>query len=64
MNQSNPNLKSILKKLCDLYVLYNIQDLFALFLEEEYMTKDQTQMIRRQVVKVCKEVREDAGFEE
>ncbi len=59
---SDPNLKKVLKKLCDLYALHTIELHKGWYLEHDYMQGSKTKAIRRVVNKLCKEVRNEATF--
>ncbi len=55
------NLKTMLKRLCDLYALSTMEKHKGWYLESEYMQPAKSKAIRRVVDKLCKEVRLDAG---
>jgi acyl-CoA oxidase len=55
------NLKTILKKLCDLYALSTIENHKGWYLEADYMEGVKTKAIRRLVDQLCANVREEAG---
>ena len=55
------NLKTILKKLCDLYALSTIEGHKGWYLEADYMEGGKTKAIRRLVDELCYEVRQEAG---
>ncbi|MCR9285858.1 acyl-CoA dehydrogenase family protein [Saprospiraceae bacterium] len=55
------NLKTILKKLCDLYALSTIETHKGWYLEANYMEGVKTKAIRRLVDKLCKNIRQEAG---
>ncbi len=60
-NCTDENLKTILKKLCDLFALSTIEKHKGWFLEKDYMESAKTKAIRRMVDSLCKSVREEAG---
>ena len=55
----NEDLKTILKKLCDLYALTTIEEHKGWYLEQDYFQGVKTKAIRKVVDKLCKEVRLD-----
>lgn len=61
VNQTEePALKTILKKLCDLFALSQIEKNKGWYLEHGYMEGVKTKAIRRMVNKLCWEVRQEA----
>eukprot|EP01117_Protostelium_nocturnum_P017039 TRINITY_DN6862_c0_g1_i1.p1 TRINITY_DN6862_c0_g1~~TRINITY_DN6862_c0_g1_i1.p1 ORF type:complete len:713 (+),score=191.30 TRINITY_DN6862_c0_g1_i1:306-2141(+) len=60
---SSPH-KNALKRLCDLWALWHIESPFAAcsseFVEDDYFTKIQVTMARKQVNQLCDEIRPDA----
>lgn len=60
-NCEEQNLKTILKKLCDLYALSTIEKHRGWYLEEDYMEGDKSKAIRKFVDQLCGEVRQEAG---
>jgi acyl-CoA oxidase len=61
VNQTkDESLKIILKKLCDLFALSQIEKNKGWYLEHDYMEGVKTKAIRRLVNKLCWEVRKDA----
>ena len=56
------SLGPVLKKLCDLYALSTIEEHKGWYLENEYMNGSKTKAIRRLTDKLCKDVRNEAGF--
>ena len=61
-NCEDASLKKVLKRLCDLYALHAIQEDKGWFLENDYMDGVKTKAIDHLVAKLCKDVRNDAGF--
>jgi len=61
-NTTDPGVKTILKKLCDLYALHTIETHKGWYLEHDYMQGSKTKAIRRLVNKLCKDVRNEATF--
>ncbi len=55
-------LKTVLKRLCDLYALSTMEEHKGWYLESEYMHPNKSKAIRRVVTRLCKEVRNDAGL--
>ena len=55
-------LKTVLKRLCDLYALSTMEKHKGWYLESEYMSPSKSKAIRRVVTKLCKEVRNDSGL--
>jgi acyl-CoA oxidase len=53
-------LKETLRKLCDLYALQKIEDHFGWFLENDYLAGSKSKAIRKEVEKLCFEVRQEA----
>ncbi len=61
VNQTKkPELKTILKKLCDLFALSQIELNKGWYLEHGYMEGVKTKAIRRMVNKLCWEIRQEA----
>lgn len=64
VNQANttadPDLQAVLKKLCDLFALSQIEKNKGWYLEQNYMEGSKTKAIRREVNQLCQQVREDA----
>ncbi len=56
----NPSLKPILNQLCCLYALWQIEEDKGWFLESGYMEAAKTKAIRRQIDKLCWEIRPHA----
>ncbi|MEM7110433.1 MAG: acyl-CoA dehydrogenase [Bacteroidota bacterium] len=56
----NPELKTILKKLCDLFALHQIEKNKGWYLEQGYMDGSKTKAIRRMVNTLCWEIRQEA----
>jgi acyl-CoA oxidase len=54
------DLKAILKSLCDLFVLFNVQKNLAIFLESGYFTGTHSQWIRAKVRELNKLIRSQA----
>ncbi len=59
-NTKDANCKTVLKKLCDLFALSQIEKNKGWYLEHDYMTGTKTKAIRRLVNQLCWEVRQDA----
>jgi acyl-CoA oxidase len=59
-NTKDPKCKTILKKLCDLFALSQIEKNKGWYLENGYMEGVKTKAIRKMVDKLCAEVREEA----
>jgi acyl-CoA oxidase len=57
---SDPELKKVLKKLCDLFALYQMEIHKGWYLEQGYMEGVKTKAIRKMVNQLCWEVRKDA----
>ena len=57
----DPDVKKVLKKLCDLYVLSTIEQHKGWYLEQEYMQPVKTKAIRRLVDKLCQSIRHEAN---
>lgn len=57
---ANPELRVILKKLCDVFALTQIEKNKGWYLEHDYMAGTKTKAIRRLVNHLCKDVRKDA----
>ena len=57
---SDPELKKVLKKLCDLFALYQIEAHKGWYLEQGYMEGVKTKAIRKMVNQLCWEIRKDA----
>jgi len=55
------NLKTVLKKMCDLYALHTIEKHKGWFLESGYLEGNKTKAIRRLVDELCAVLREEAG---
>ena len=55
-----PGLQTMLKKLCDLYALSQIEKNKGWYLEQSYMEGAKTKAIRREVNTLCQEIRIDA----
>lgn len=61
VNQTeNEAIRSILKKLCDLYALYQLETHKGWYLEQGYMDGIKTKAIRKMVNQLCWEIRKDA----
>ena len=58
--QSNPEIKEILSKLCQLYALSEIDMNKGWYLENDYIEGGKTKGIRRVISKLCQELRPDA----
>lgn len=56
------DLKKQLQTMCDLYALHTIEQHKGWYLEEGYMEGNKTKAIRRMVDKLCKKLRNEAGF--
>ncbi len=56
----NPELRQVLKKLCDLFALSQIEKNKGWYLEQGYMEGVKTKAIRRQVNQLCWEIRQEA----
>ncbi len=56
-----PNLKAVLKKLCDLYALSTIEFHKGWYLEEDYLEGVKSKAIRRMVDELCADLRQEAG---
>lgn len=56
----NPSLRTVLKKLCDLFALSQIEKNKGWYLEHGYMEGVKTKSIRAMVNKLCWEVRQEA----
>jgi len=56
-----PNLKAVLKKLCDLHALSTIEAHKGWYLEEDYLEGVKTKAIRRMVDELCADLRQEAG---
>ncbi|MEZ4847934.1 MAG: acyl-CoA dehydrogenase [Bacteroidia bacterium] len=57
---SQESLKPALERLCHLYALVNIEDNFGWFLENDYLAGSKSKAIRKEVEKLCLEVRQEA----
>jgi len=57
----DPEVKKVLKKLCDLYALSTIEQHKGWYLEQEYMQPVKTKAIRRLVNQLCQSVRNDSN---
>jgi len=57
----DPEVKKVLKKLCDLYALSTIEKHKGWYLEQEYMQPVKTKAIRRLVNQLCQSVRNDSN---
>jgi acyl-CoA oxidase len=55
-----PNIKAILKKLCDLFALSQIEKNKGWFLENGYMEGVKTKAIRKLIDRLCAEIRQEA----
>ena len=59
--QSAPSsIRPILEKLCALYGLYNIQENAGNFLQYGYFSASQMDMVKHNVLDLCREIRKDA----
>jgi len=56
----DPEIRDILSKLCSLFALHRIEQFLRYFLEGEYMTGKQSQLVSLMVRKLCAEIREVA----
>jgi acyl-CoA oxidase len=56
----SPDIRRALQKMALLYGLSLMERDFSLFLEHSYLHKEQTQMLRRLILDLCKELRRDA----
>ncbi|SHM78081.1 Acyl-coenzyme A oxidase [Cyclobacterium lianum] len=59
-HETDPEIKEVLKKLCDLYALYQIEQHKGWYLEQGYMEGVKTKAIRKMVNQLCWEIRKDA----
>ena len=57
---NDPGCKAMLKKLCDLFALSQIEKNKGWYLEHDYMTGTKTKAIRKLVNRLCWEVRQEA----
>lgn len=57
---SDPSCKAVLKKLCDLFALTQIEKNKGWYLEHDYMTGVKTKAIRKLINKLCWEIRQEA----
>ncbi len=55
-----PALQAVLKKLCDLFALSCIEQHKGWYLEQNYMEGAKTKAIRREVTRLCQDIRQDA----
>ncbi|WP_240469705.1 acyl-CoA dehydrogenase [Cyclobacterium sp. SYSU L10401] len=58
--ETDPKIKEVLKKLCDLYALYQMEKHKGWYLEQGYMEGVKTKAIRKMVNQLCWEIRKDA----
>jgi len=56
----DPALAAVLKKLCDLFALYHLEQHKGWYLEAGYFDGNKTKAIRRQVDKLCYVISRDA----
>ncbi len=56
----NPKIKEVLKQLCDLFALYQLETHKGWYLEQGYMEGVKTKAIRKMVNQLCWEIRKDA----
>ncbi|MEX2514369.1 MAG: acyl-CoA dehydrogenase [Cyclobacteriaceae bacterium] len=54
------NLQAVMKKLCDLFALYQLEQHKGWYLEQGYMEGVKTKAIRKMVNQLCWEIRQDA----
>jgi acyl-CoA oxidase len=59
-NTKDPGCKKVLKKLCDLFALSQIDKNKGWYLEQGYMEGVKTKAIRKLVNQLCWEIRQDA----
>jgi acyl-CoA oxidase len=59
-NTADAGCKAILKKLCDLFALSQIDKNKGWYLEQNYMEGSKTKAIRKLVNQLCWEIRQDA----
>lgn len=57
---SDPSCKAVLKKLCNLFALTQIEKNKGWYLEHDYMTGVKTKAIRKLINKLCWEIRQEA----
>ncbi|AEL27646.1 acyl-CoA dehydrogenase family protein [Cyclobacterium marinum] len=57
---SDPELKQVLKQLCDLYALHQIEKHNGWYLEQGYMEGGKSKAIRKMVNQLCWDIRKDA----
>ncbi|EPR68221.1 acyl-CoA dehydrogenase family protein [Cyclobacterium qasimii] len=57
---TDPELKQVLKRLCDLFALYQIETHNGWYLEQGYMEGIKSKAIRKMVNQLCWEIRKDA----
>jgi acyl-CoA oxidase len=57
----DPGLKAVLGRLCDLYGLSCLEDASAWFLENDHFEAAKAKAIRKEVIRLCTELRPDAG---
>ena len=59
-NTSDPGCRAVLKKMCDLYALWEMDKNKGWYLEQGYMEGVKTKAIRKLVNQLCWEIRQDA----
>lgn len=59
-NTSDPGCKAVLKKLCDLFALSQMEKNKGWYLENGYMESVKTKAIRKMVDRLCAEIRQEA----
>ncbi len=57
---TDPAVKTVLGKLCDLYGLGCLRDSAAWFLENDHLESAKAKAIRKEVTRLCAELRPDA----
>jgi acyl-CoA oxidase len=60
LSRQSPPIYPVLKKLMDLFALYQIQKMSDHFLEHKYFDAETLKTIRRTVLQLCREIRNDA----
>jgi acyl-CoA oxidase len=51
------DLKAVLKKLCDLFVLYNLEQNLAVLVEDGFVNGTQAKLLKKTVMSLCHQVR-------
>lgn len=60
LSRQSPTIYPVLKRLLDLFALYQIQKMSDYFLENKYFDADTLRLIRKTVLQLCREIRPDS----